>query len=92
MQDFNLFIIAFLLVVNSLSFTLVGLDKNKSANGSPRIPEVYFFFWSLFFSSLGVLLGMFIFRHKVQKRYFTLGISFMLLQQALLILLLYTRN
>lgn len=92
MQDFSLFIITFLVVANSLSFTLVGLDKNKSVSGSSRIPEVYFFFWSLFFSSLGVLAGMFAFRHKVRKLYFTLGISLILLQQALLVLLFYTRN
>lgn len=91
MENFNMFLIASLLVANSLSFTLVGLDKQKSIAGSSRIPEVYFFFWSLFFSSLGVLVGMFVFRHKVRKLYFTVGISLMLLQQILLVTLLYTQ-
>jgi uncharacterized membrane protein YsdA (DUF1294 family) len=92
MQEFNLFIIGFLLAANCLSFIVVGLDKHKSTTESSRIPEVYLFFWGLFFSSLGVLLGMFVFRHKVKKLYFTIGINLMLIQQALLIYLLYTRN
>ncbi len=83
--------IAIIAAANILSFAMVAFDKNKSIAGSNRVPEVYFFFWSIFFSSLGVLLGMYAFRHKVRKPYFTIGITLLLLEQALLTYLLLIR-
>ncbi len=76
---------------NLLSFIAVGLDKSRSISGNSRISEVYFFFWSLFFSSFGVLLGMVTFHHKTKKLYFTTGIGLVLIQQAILVLLLYEK-
>jgi uncharacterized membrane protein YsdA (DUF1294 family) len=92
MQNFSLFIVAYLLVANVLSFALVALDKNKSISRHKRIPEVYFFFWSLFFSSLGTLIGVFVFRHKTRKIYFPIGIALILIGQLLLAFFLYTRG
>lgn len=77
-----------LLILNIASFIIVGADKKKSVYGDTRIPEVSFFVWSVFFASLGVLLGMFFFHHKTRKWYFTFGIGLLVLQQALLIFLL----
>ena len=78
-------IILALLLLNTFAFISVGADKSKSVHGDLRTPEVYFFLWSVFFGTLGVLLGMFVFHHKTRKLYFTLGLGFLLLQQIVLI-------
>jgi uncharacterized membrane protein YsdA (DUF1294 family) len=63
----------------------VYVDKRKSTSlHSERLPEVDFFVWAIFFSSLGVLIGMFAFHHKTQKLNFIFGIGLLLLQQIIL--------
>lgn len=88
MLNLPLSVLLGLLVLNITSFIIVGADKKKSVYADTRIPEVSFFVWSVFFASLGVLLGMFFFHHKTRKWYFTFGIGLLVLQQALLIFLL----
>lgn len=84
-------IIIILGALNLLAFALVGVDKSKSAHDHQRVPELYFFVWASFFSSLGVLLGMLVFHHKTKKLSFIIGISVLLLQQITLLYLL-TKN
>ena len=78
-------IIAALGSLNFLAFVLVGIDKSRSAHDHRRVPEMYFFLWAIFFSSLGVLLGMLIWHHKTRKLSFTVGMSALLLQQIALL-------
>ena len=80
-----------LLILNLFAFVLIGIDKNKSIGGRPRIPEVHFFFLAILFSSLGILLGMFFFHHKTRKWYFPVGVSIILIQQAALVYLITER-
>lgn len=77
-----------LVALNFFAFVLVGVDKRRSSHDHQRIPELYFFFWAIFFSSLGVLLGMLVFHHKTRKLSFIIGISALLLQQITLLYLL----
>jgi uncharacterized membrane protein YsdA (DUF1294 family) len=57
------------------------LDKKKSRqNGHRRISEGMLFFLATIFGSIGVYLGMFIFRHKNKKWYFIVGIPILILQ------------
>lgn len=79
----QLFIIL-IAILNLVSFILVYIDKQKSLAHSERLPEVDFFVWAIFFSSLGVLVGMFAFRHKTKKLNFIFGIGLLLLQQIVL--------
>lgn len=81
-------IIAIILGLNLISFALVYADKRKSVNNTERLPEVSFFVLGIFFSSLGVLVGMFVFHHKTQKLNFIFGIGLLLLQQIALTYLL----
>ena len=74
-----------LAVVNIFAFVYVGLEKRKRVVGSERFSEVSFFFIAVFFTSLGVLLGMFAFRHKTRKFYFVLGMVLLFLEQTALI-------
>lgn len=86
----NLYILFFsaLVIINSFAFVWVGVDKKKSLKPvAERLPEASFFFISVFFASLGVLAGMFFFRHKTRKIYFSVGLSLLLVQQILLVVL-----
>lgn len=79
-----------LVIVNVAAFIIVGLDKRKSLKSdADRYPEISFFLMAIIFGSLGIFLGMFVFRHKVRKIYFPLGVGFLLIQQAILLLMLY---
>jgi uncharacterized membrane protein YsdA (DUF1294 family) len=88
----NLFLLnIFLIATNFTGFVLVGIDKKRSVENSDRLPEVYLFFVSIFFASLGVLFGMYFFRHKTRKIYFPVGIGLLLIQQTILIMSLLGR-
>jgi uncharacterized membrane protein YsdA (DUF1294 family) len=71
-------------ILNLISFVLVYYDKQKAINNSERLPEVNFFVWAIFFSSLGVLAGMFLFHHKTQKLNFVFGIGLLFIEQIVL--------
>ncbi len=84
------FLLIVLAIVNIAAFIIVGLDKRKSVKGDDdRYPEVSFFLMATIFGSLGIFLGLFAFRHKTRKVYFPLGIGFILIQQLVLLYLLY---
>jgi len=89
MQNYLSLSVIVLGALNILSFALVGIDKKKSrAEGERRFPEAWFFFISVFFASLGVFLGIFVFKHKTKKFYFPVGIGLLLIEQTVLLLLL----
>lgn len=70
-------------MLNFLSFFYVFLDKRKAVKNHERIPEIDFFLWGVFGGSLGVLSGMYFFRHKTRKWYFVVGFSVLLIQNIL---------
>ncbi len=88
-ETYGWVIIGVFCLLNLVGFVLVGQDKARSVARAERFPEVYFFFLSVFFASFGVLLGMYVFRHKTQKLYFPVGIGLLLFEQTLLIYLAY---
>ena len=92
MQNLYILFISALAIINLFAFIWVGLDKKKSLKpAAERLPEVSFFFISVFFASLGVLAGIFFFRHKIRKIYFPIGLSFLLIQQILLIVFVFEK-
>lgn len=90
MNNNFLFLVTLFLAINLLAFVLMLLDKNKSKkNGAERISEGMLFFLATIFGSVGVLAGMFTFRHKTQKWYFLIGIPMLILQNVASIYLVY---
>ena len=77
-------IIIYLIGINILTFLVFGIDKWKARRGKWRIPEATLIGMSIAGGGIGALLGMSLFRHKTQKRKFTLGIPAILLVQAFL--------
>jgi uncharacterized membrane protein YsdA (DUF1294 family) len=66
---------------NILAFILIGLDKYKSKHNRWRISEKTFFTVAALGGSVGVLVGMYIFRHKTRHASFVWGIPIILMLQ-----------
>lgn len=64
---------------NAYTFFLVWSDKKKAIKGAWRIPEKNFFRWAFFLGAGGILLGMYVFRHKTKHYKFTIGMPFLFL-------------
>lgn len=77
-----------LLVMNLLSFALMGIDKVKAKRGAWRIPEKTLFLVTALFGGLGGTLGMSFFRHKTKHWYFKFGFPALLVVQIALLALI----
>lgn len=81
--------IIIIIIINIIAFLIMMVDKIKSRkHGYRRISEGKIFFMAAIFGSVGVYLGILIFRHKVKKWYFVIGIPLMMLQNAALLYLI----
>ena len=62
----------YLIVINTLTFILYGVDKFLACHNYYRISKKLLYLFSIFGGALGALLGMFFFRHKTLKLSFYL--------------------
>lgn len=83
-------LLIYIIAINLIGFFLMGIDKRKAVRGKWRIREKTFFIIALLLGSLGVLIGMYVFRHKTRHLSFSLGIPTILVAQCLLIALLFS--
>ena len=88
-MDVVLIIIAYLVMINLVSFALMGIDKYKARKKAWRIPEATLFLFALFGGSLGSTLGMFAFHHKTRHWYFLYGMPLILIVQLICIYILW---
>ena len=65
-----LVVLAFVTVMNVISFALMGHDKRCARQGKWRVPEKRLFLVTACFAGLGGVLGMKVFHHKTQHWYF----------------------
>ena len=78
-------LLAVLIVINLVSFALMGIDKAKARMGAWRISEKTLLSVCAAFGALGGYAGMQVFRHKTKHRRFTIGVPAMLLVQLALL-------
>ncbi len=88
-MDVVLIIIAYVIMMNLVSFALMGIDKYKAKKKAWRIPEATLFLFAIFGGSLGSTLGMFAFHHKTRHWYFRYGLPLILIVQLVCIYLLW---
>ena len=74
-----------LIVWNVITFSCMLLDKWFASVRMRRISEKAFFLMTFLGGSIGVLLGMFLFRHKTQKTSFQIVVGVIVLLQIALI-------
>ncbi len=81
--------IAYLGAINLAGLIFMAIDKYKAKKQTFRIPEATLFTLAVFGGSIGSILGMLIFRHKIRKWYFKFGMPLILLIQLILVYLIY---
>lgn len=83
-------LIGYLVLMNAIAFLVMFIDKRRAKRHAFRIPESILFELAILFGSVGILAGMFAFRHKTRKMRFYLGIPVILLIQIMLLVLFFT--
>ncbi len=71
----------YLLTINAVGFVIMLTDKRCAQKKLWRIPEATLFTVAILGGSMGVLLGMRVFRHKTRKPKFYVGIPVILALQ-----------
>ncbi|KZL91237.1 DUF1294 domain-containing protein [Clostridium magnum] len=71
----------YVLIINLYGVLLMYSDKKKSIKSKWRVPESNLFFVASIFGSLGIFLGMHIFRHKTKHKKFVFLIPLICLVQ-----------
>lgn len=83
-MDQAFFLQVLLIITNSISLVIFGVDKWKSKTGDWRIPEAKLLLVA-FFAPFGAFAGMLLFRHKTRKIKFALVPIFLFLQVLLIV-------
>ena len=73
-----------LILLNLVTFVLFALDKRKAVRGKWRIPEALLLILSVLGGSMGALMAMSLFRHKTQKKLFSIGIPLVFILHTIL--------
>lgn len=71
----------YLIAINIIGFSIMGIDKRKAIHSKWRIPEANLFMVSLIGGSIGTWSGMYFFHHKTKHWYFVIGMPCILLVQ-----------
>lgn len=91
-SNFNnneIYILIYLIIINLLSFILFGIDKRKAKRKEWRIPESSLFGVSILGGSTGSLIAMVIFKHKLSKKPFYLGIPLIIVINKIIELIIF---
>ena len=84
------FVIVYALV-NLSVFGIYGLDKRKAIKGEWRTPEKNLIAAAVM-GAPGALLGMIVFRHKIRKPKFYIGVPVILIIEAVIVFWLITQT
>ena len=78
-------IIIYFVIINIITFLAMWIDKKKAKKGSWRIKESTLFTLVFLGGGIGGIAGMYTFRHKTKKLYFTIGFPAILICEIILI-------
>lgn len=79
------FVMIYLISINVIGFLEMYIDKRRAIKGKWRIKENRLFITAFFGGSLGLYMGMRIFRHKTKQPLFKYGIPLIILVQITLL-------
>lgn len=75
----------YFLIVSIIAFAVAGYDKYLAVNNKFRIPEKTLFTIAFCGGSVGLLLAMLFFRHKISKTSFLIKFSVIIIAQLALL-------
>ena len=84
---FNI-LITYSIIINTISFILMKIDKLKSIKSKWRISEKTFIIFTFLFGGIGIILGKNVFHHKTKKSKFNIVIPFITIIQIVLFLII----
>lgn len=73
------YLYVYILIINIISFCLIGIDKYFAKNNMYRISEKTLVIVSLLLGGIGSFIGMYFFRHKTKHKKFIIGIPIIIL-------------
>lgn len=74
-------ILIYILFINLVGLSSMGIDKQKARKRAYRIPEATLFTIAIIGGSIGSIIGMFLFHHKTRHWYFLYGMPVILFLQ-----------
>lgn len=80
------YIMIYIASINIIGFLAMFIDKQKAKYGYWRIPEKTLFILTLLGGGIGTITGMYLFRHKTKKTYFTIGFPAILVIEVILVI------
>lgn len=80
-----------LFTINLISFIVMGRDKSFAKGERRRISEKSLLLLACFGGSLGILLGMYLWKHKTRKIKFYLGVPVIIAVQFAVVYILFWR-
>lgn len=78
-------LIMYLVVINFITLAAFAIDKIAAIEGRSRICIVTLLGLAFIGGSIGGLIAMYLFRHKIRKDYFTVGIPLIMVMQVFVI-------
>lgn len=82
-------LLTYIFVINMVAFLIMALDKVRARKDAWRIKEITIMVLALLGGATGILLGMVVFRHKINKNKFSVGIPLLLLLNKAVELVIY---
>jgi Predicted membrane protein len=80
------FLYSYLAAISLIGFFMMAADKNRAKKAESRISERSLFTVAWIGGSIGVLLGIYAFRHKTLHKRFTIGVPFIIVAQVCIVL------
>lgn len=77
------YVIVYLFIINIITFLLYGSDKKRARWDRRRIPEKVLLGLAAVGGSVGAWMGMKVYRHKIRKWKFIIGVPLILILQIL---------
>lgn len=74
----------YILAINMTGFVMMWYDKALAKAGKYRIPESRLLLVALAGGSVGVYVGMHLFKHKTKKLIFSIGVPVILIAQIII--------
>ena len=81
-------LLIYLEAMNLIALIVMGLDKHRARVHRRRIPEATLMGLAALGGGIGILGGMYLFRHKTRKPKFSVGFPVIILLQAAVLLVL----
>lgn len=84
-------LIIYLGIINIVTFIAFGIDKFAALNSKSRIRNVTLLGLAFIGGTIGGLIAMYVFRHKTQKDYYTVGLWLMIIMQILVMVYIFNK-